>query len=185
MIRIIGGTAGGRKIKTPRGMTVRPTLDRVREAYFNIVKNEIDDSYFLDVCAGSGSVGIEALSRGAEMVTFIEKDKKVARVVNSNLVLLKFTEGWEMLNSDALKAIELLSKRGKQFDLIFFSPPYPDFQLYQDFMESFGKGKILHNETILTVQHENKTPVKEEYTFLKRYRSSAYGQTILSFYRLK
>ncbi len=185
MIRIISGSAGGRKIKTPRGMEVRPTLDRVREAYFSIIGKQIEDSFFLDCCAGSGAVGIEALSRGAGRVTFIEQSKSVSRVIESNLVLLKFTSGHELLLMDIIKAIKVLSERSRKYDLIFFSPPYADFELYNSFMESFRKGKILHDETILAVQHENKTPVKDEYSMLKRYRSAAYGQTILSFYRLK
>ncbi|MDI6840352.1 MAG: 16S rRNA (guanine(966)-N(2))-methyltransferase RsmD [bacterium] len=115
-MRITGGEVGGRRIKVPRG--IRPTQDKVRTAIFNILGDRIKDVKFVDLFAGSGSVGIEAISRGASEVIFVEKSRKVVSVLNENLKSLGYMEKSKVINGDALKV------KLKTPDIIFADPPY-------------------------------------------------------------
>lgn len=123
-LKIIGGTFKGRVLKTPKQQTTRPTQSIVREALFNICQGRIEGASFLDLFAGSGAIGIEAMSRGAKRCTFIESDPNALRAIRENLSLLTLTSSTEVLPFPALRSLSLLQKRGERFDLIYADPPY-------------------------------------------------------------
>src|SRR5262245_29557327 len=123
-MRVIAGIYKGRRLKTLEGMSVRPTSDRLRETLFNILAPRIEEARFADVCAGSGAIGVEALSRGARHVTFIESSLKAARVISENLRNCGISGGYRVINRDALRALKNLASEQAQFDIIYFDPPY-------------------------------------------------------------
>ena len=123
-MRVIAGIYKGRRLKTLEGLSVRPTSDRLRETLFNILAPRIEGASFADVCAGSGAIGIEALSRGARHVTFIESSLKAARIISENLRSCGIREGYRVINRDVLRALKNLASEKAEFDIIYFDPPY-------------------------------------------------------------
>ena len=123
-MRIISGTSKGRKLVTPRSQSLRPTSDRVKESIFNILQDDIVGKVVLDLFAGTGNLGIEALSRGAKKTIFVEKGRQALRLIQRNLTQFGLEERSEILPKDANRAIGILKQRGESFDLILMDPPY-------------------------------------------------------------
>ena len=124
MIRIIGGTFGGLKLCTPKGVATRPTSSQIRGAVFNICQGYTEGAVFLDICAGSGGVGFEALSRGAKEVVFLEHDRHAIFALKENIARLGVQKNASFLFGDALHTLGRLESEKKHFDLIYFDPPY-------------------------------------------------------------
>ncbi len=122
-MRIIAGTARSLPLKTVAGMDTRPTTDRIKETLFNIIQDEVPGSYFLDLFAGSGQIGLEAVSRGAAYAVFVEHDKKAAACIEENIRFTKFTDRTKLYQADVLSAIRSMEGRYR-FDVIFMDPPY-------------------------------------------------------------
>lgn len=132
-MQIIAGKFKGHKILAPKGTETRPTSGRLRETVFNILQNHIEDAHFLDLFAGSGAMGIEALSRGAAKATFVEQDRTSYRTIEKNIEKLDLKCASTILCEEALKALSFFHKTGQKFDLIFLDPPYADLStLSQD-----------------------------------------------------
>lgn len=131
---IIAGLYGRQRLKSPKGEQTRPTSGRLREALFNICQHNIDEARFLDIFAGSGAMGFEALSRGAKSATFIDAHKEAIQCIESNIQLLKVENQCKVLRGEALAMLQLLEKQGKTFDIIYADPPYrtsaPNSSLY-------------------------------------------------------
>ena len=187
-MRIIAGTFRGRRLKTIKGSEVRPTADRVIESVFRIFGERIIDVDFLDLCAGTGNIGLEALSRGAKSATFIERSYHAIRVIESNLLqcgLDRRHPQVQLLHLDARKGLIHLSKRKTKFDLIYFDPPY-DAEIYGPCLEQIARGRLLPSAGVLVVEHRHVQgpqpliPVGEG--VLKLNRQKQYGDTVLSFY---
>jgi 16S rRNA (guanine966-N2)-methyltransferase len=123
-VRIIAGTRKGHRIQAPKGTDTRPTGDRVREAAFNLI-GPVDEAEVLDLFAGSGAMGLEALSRGAARVTFVEADRAACRAIDANLEKLRLT-GARVLQQDAARALALEAQAGRRYDLVFVDPPYAE-----------------------------------------------------------
>src|ERR1700722_17104404 len=123
-MHILAGKHYKRKLIVPKGVTLRPTFSRLKATLFNILQSEIEGAYFLDLFAGIGGMGVEALSRGAKGVTFVEKERKAMEEIKANCVLVKEEENVEMLLMDVFSALKWLEKKGEQFDIIFADPPY-------------------------------------------------------------
>lgn len=123
-MHIIGGIHRKRKLKSPKTEATRPTSSLLRETLFNICQWEIGDASFLDLFAGAGAVGLEALSRGAKKATFVDHDRQSAKIIEENIQLLEETERAELLCQDVFQALSLFEKRGARFDIIFADPPY-------------------------------------------------------------
>lgn len=123
-MRIIGGTHRGRKLASPAGGEVRPSTGTLREALFNICRNHIEGAHFLDLFAGTGAVGLEALSRGASRVTFVDKGRNAIQCLKKNIESLEFEERSEVVSGDVLSVLYKLSKKHPPFDIIFADPPY-------------------------------------------------------------
>ncbi len=123
-MRVISGSARGRKLKAPEGLTTRPTTDRIKESLFNIIAGDLYECRFLDLFSGSGGMGIEALSRGAEKAVFVDNNRNSISVINDNIKAVRFEDRAEVLNCDISSAVTRLGNRGEKFDIIFMDPPY-------------------------------------------------------------
>ncbi len=186
-MRIIAGKYRGRNLKSPPSLEVRPTSDRLRETLFNVIAPGIPGARFLDLCAGSGAVGIEALSRGANDVTFVDKSRKMCALVEANLDLCRVPE--EQTKVAQAAAADYLSRRLKQklaaWDLVFFDPPYATD--YLPVIELFGRntGKLLADEGLLIVEHHHKNGLPDELGSIIRSRTLKQGDSALSFFSKK
>lgn len=177
-MRVIAGEVGGRRIKAPKGRRTRPTSDRVREALFSTIAPWLPGALVLDLYAGSGAVGIEALSRGAASAVFVENDPRALSVIRENLAALKLSDHARLIRSDALRAITGLARTGNRFTLIFLDPPYRA-SLDPVLVRLAGAGLVVQGG-LAVVQHFSKTtlPQLEDWTLWKTKR---YGETTLTF----
>jgi 16S rRNA (guanine966-N2)-methyltransferase len=162
----------------------RPTSDRLRETLFNILAPWIDGSRFLDICAGSGAVGIEALSRGASEATFIEFSRDACAVIAANLKTVGLADRETIERRGALAALKSLEQASKQFDIAFFDPPYSS-GIYHDVMRQLGSGKVIAPGGVVVVEHRAKTSLQPEYEKLHRVRELKQGESSLAFYEFR
>lgn len=189
---MIAGTFKGRRLTAPKGnRLVRPTADRVKESVFSILREQIVDANFLDLCAGTGSIGIEALSRGAKHVTFLERDPRCIEIIERNLhtcgLLTESQARYHLLRRDVVKGIAHLCKRSAMFEIIYFDPPYgldlaEGSQLYTTCLPRVAESSLLCIDGVLLVEHAKQYVVPDAVGSLKRSRQSRYGDTIVSFY---
>lgn len=177
-LRIIGGTFKGRSLKTPKGETTRPTTAMAREALFNRCQHLIEGAVVLDLFAGSGAIGFEALSRGAAHVTFVEKDRAASTCIRQNQALLELEGKCTLLQMDAHAA---LSRLKHPFDLIYVDPPY-DLKV-ASLLEEIGKNHLLKSDGILFFEerYRNKTP--PQLLHLKYVDSRKYGEASIHQYQ--
>lgn len=183
-MRVITGKFKGRQLIAPKGMDVRPLADRVKESLFSILRYEIVDSIFLDLCAGSGNVGIEAFSRGAGAVTFIDKSALCIKTIIRNLQSCGISDNdpqVTVLCMDALKGLAYLSKHEVTFDIIFLGPPYHSEILLKSSQQISELG-LLSQNGILIAEHHRKQYLPDEIHQLMLFRRERYGDAILSFY---
>jgi 16S rRNA (guanine966-N2)-methyltransferase len=180
-MRVIAGIYKGRRLKTLEGLSVRPTSDRLRETIFNILTPRIEGARFVDICAGSGAVGIEALSRGAQYVTFIESSLKAARIISENLRNCGIKRNYRMINRDAIRALKNLASEKAQFDVLYFDPPY-NSDIYTPVMWVIAKHHLLAEDGVLIVEHHRQTPLLPNYDQLRPYRELAQGESHLTFF---
>ena len=181
LVRIIGGTHGGRRLRTIGGLDVRPTSDRLRERLFNIISPYVEGSRFLDICAGSGAIGLEAISRGARRVTFIDNSRRACSVIEANLHMLGLDNEGVIINRDAAAALKHLAQAANVFDIAFFDPPYAS-DIYHTVMRLLDEQPLLSADAIVVVEHRAKTPLKDQYGRLRMYRVVKQGETALAFY---
>jgi 16S rRNA (guanine966-N2)-methyltransferase len=181
-MRVIAGNYRGRNLRSPPSMQVRPTSDRLRETLFNVLAPRIEGARFLDLCAGSGAIGIEALSRGAAHVTFVDRSRKMCGLVEANLDLCGVPEDeTSVLMSEAVDFLRKASARGEQkWDIAFFDPPYATD--YLPVLAAFGTGAILNDAGILIVEHHHKNELKDATGDIRRWRILKQGDSSLSFY---
>lgn len=174
-MRVIGGEFGSRRLKAPPGDTVRPTPDRLREALFSILLPRITDCVFLDAYAGAGSVGIEALSRGARRAIFLEKSRPALRCLKENIQSLEVEARCEVHAGSAAPVIAKF-----EADIVFLDPPYPREREYQLCLEALGQAP----RALVIVQHASKFTqhLKEQYGALRRVRILSQGDNSISFY---
>jgi 16S rRNA (guanine966-N2)-methyltransferase len=180
-MRIIAGTYRSRRIAAPPEEITRPTSDRLRETLFNVISQQVPGSKFLDLYAGSGAVGIEALSRGAEVVYAVESNKKAVRIIEQNLNSLGITEQFELIDSDVATGLRQLS--GTEFDIVFVDPPYREHGAYEQAFRLLGDLKLLAPDAIVIAEHEKHFDPGDAVAGLLRYRGLKQGDAVLSFYR--
>jgi len=186
-MRIISGSAKGTKLGSLKGLSIRPTLDRVRESFFNQINADIQGAGFLDLFAGSGATGIEALSRGAENVVFVEKNSGARRLILNNLEKCRFgneaqsDKKWTLINVSAQVAIPLLVKEESRFDIVYVDPPFGD-DLYKQVLLSLSESKLLNESAQVVVEHDRKTDLEETYGKLSLIKSRRIGDSCLSFF---
>lgn len=174
-MRVIAGEFRSRKLKSMPGIEVRPTSDKMRETLFNILRPVLEGSVFVDAYAGTGAVGIEAISQGARQVIFIEKDRGVAGLIKSNLAMLKAETRGRVIHGPA--GIYL---GGMDADIVFIDPPYPLEHEYDAAMDAAARRKM----PLVVVQHSSRFALRQEYGALGCYRVLKQGENALSFYRI-
>jgi 16S rRNA (guanine966-N2)-methyltransferase len=186
-MRVIAGRYKSRPLRSVPGPKTRPTSDKLRETLFNVLTAgdpaALEGSVWLDVFAGTGAVGIEALSRGASQVTFIDSAKPTARIIRENLKSLAIGEGFEILEEDATKALRKLEMQGFMASYVFVDPPYADHEAYAEVLELLSKGKIVGLESTVMVEHDKRFDPGTSVGDLQRYRTLLQGDSGLSFYR--
>lgn len=154
-MRIISGKARGAKINTIDEVTTRPTLDRVRESLFNIIQNYVSNTYVLDIFAGSGALGIEALSRGAKQAVFCDINKDAVKIINENLMKTRLKENAIVYNMNYKKMIEKLSKNDFKFDIVFVDPPYKE-NLAVNSVKLIIQNNLLNENGIIIIETDEK-----------------------------
>ena len=179
-VRIITGQAKGRYLKVPRGWGGRPTSDRVKESLFNILGPLVPGASFLDLFAGTGSVGIEALSRGASRAVFVENDRQAVRAIRENLAQTGLGDRAEVLPLDVLAAAGKL--KGQKFNLIFLDPPYGQ-GLEIPAMEALVANNLLDEDSLVVVEGSRRRKMPARVGCLKLCREHRIGDTVLAFYR--
>ena len=183
-MRIIAGQFRGKRLKGPRGTGLRPTADRLKETLFNILGPSILDASFVDAFAGTGSVGIEALSRGARGVLFIESDPKGLRLIHENLRLCDITGGYRVMHQDVFTALRLLGREGFCADSFFLDPPY-QWGPYRDLLEICFRTGLVYQDSRVVVEHHAKADLPECGEEYQRVRLVRQGDKRLSFYAFK
>lgn len=177
-------------------MDVRPTSDRLRETLFNILTPYIRGSHFLDLCAGSGAIGIEAASRGASEVVFVDKSRLSCAVIEENLAMLGSPDNTRIIQSDALAAVRQLENRLSpeikkephsdaqatgRFDIVYLDPPYLS-SIYTDVLTHLATSPILDEDAIVVVEHRTKVALEGAYANLTHYREVKQGESSLAFF---
>ena len=183
-LRIIGGKFKGRKLAAFRGQSVRPTSDRVRESLFNILPVAWEGKTVLDLFAGTGGLGIEAISRGACRVVFIESHLHAIRTLEKNIAALNLADCCEVLQCSVEKGLSLLGKANRIFDVIFLDPPY-EGGLADTSLSLLGSSDILNADGVIVVEHYSKEELSSEYYKLYRSGQRMYGKTGISFFASK
>ncbi|MDE6357362.1 MAG: 16S rRNA (guanine(966)-N(2))-methyltransferase RsmD [Eubacteriales bacterium] len=179
-MRVISGTARGLKLKSPEGIITRPTTDRIKESLFNIIAPYIQETIFLDLFSGSGAIGIEALSRGAEKAFFVDSSKKSYELIKQNISSAKFLEKSEIYNIDCLNAIDKFAEKKVCFDIIFMDPPYSQNFVQPILNKIKEKNLLKENGIIICEQHiEDEIPIIEG---LNNYRIKEYKTTKMVFF---
>jgi 16S rRNA (guanine966-N2)-methyltransferase len=179
-MRIIGGDAKGRRIHSPGKSLFRPTSNLVKEALFNILP-PLEEKIFLDMFAGTGSIGIEALSRGAALAVFIEKDDRLSRFIKINVSQCGFDDRCEVLAMKTEKALNVLQNKVRSFDVLFADPPY-DQGMVIETLSNLANGRLFSDSGLLIIQHSVRESTTLQVKGLTLTDNRKYGDTMLSFF---
>ena len=186
-MRVIAGTYRSRILKSLKGLALRPTSDRLRETLFNVLGASVAGSKFLDLFAGTGAIGIEALSRGATEVTFVENHPPAGALIRRNLESLGIRSGATVLATDALRGLEKVASGKKDetccYDFIFLDPPYAAANDYARVLEFLGSTRLVAPGGMVIAEHSRNFDLPEGVGALQRYRVLKQGDGALSFYR--
>lgn len=183
-MRVIAGKAKGKKLKAPRGMKTRPITDMIKEALFNVLGNRIYEAAFLDLFAGSGSVGIEALSRGARPVFFVDNDKTAVGVIAENIRNCSFFDGFDIYCQDVFNSLKLLERHAAQFDFIYVDPPFTQESVFAKIMIALGPAQLLAPGGLVILRTQRKMDMLDKYGNLSRIRITQYGESVLHYYHV-
>lgn len=182
-MRVISGKAKGHKLVAPEGLDTRPTTDRIKETLFNIIAPDIYECEFLDLFSGSGSIGIEALSRGAQKAVFVDNGKIALEAIEYNLNHTKLSDNAEIIRTEVLPAIKMLGSKNVKFDIIFMDPPYMA-SLYKQTLMAILEANLLKKDGYIIAEHPAKVelPVVEGFKIV---RTKDYKKTVMSFWTLE
>jgi 16S rRNA (guanine966-N2)-methyltransferase len=187
-VRVIAGKFRSRRLLGLRGMDLRPTADRLRETLFDVLAagspTAFEGTVWLDLCAGTGAVGIEALSRGAAKVYFVDSSSAAAGLIQRNLRTLESEGGFEVLKEEVTRSLPKLAARKVTADFIFLDPPYRMERLYQQTLQALSQSKLLMPHTRVIAEHEKRFDPGDRFVPLRRYRKLQQGDATLSFYRV-
>lgn len=183
-MRVIAGTYRSRPLVAPRGADTRPTSDRLRETLFNVLAPRIEGARFADLYAGSGAVGIEALSRGASFCWFAESAKPAVAAIRKNLANLQIAGGYALEDRSVAKLLQSIAKNTSAADIVFLDPPYGEAAAYQNTLETLGRehALLLAEGAVVIAEHQRKQPLSEQYGALSRIRILQQGDAALSFF---
>jgi 16S rRNA (guanine966-N2)-methyltransferase len=187
-MRVIAGKYRSRRLQSTPGLELRPTADRLRETLFNVLTAgnpaALEGTVWVDLYAGTGAVGIEAISRGASMVHFVESSERAVRLISKNLASLGINAGFQILKQDSIRALRALSSNDTVADFVFLDPPYELEEAYRQALEMLSKSGSLKHESVVVGEHHKKFDPGEAFGWLRRYRKLVQGDAALSFYRL-
>lgn len=187
-VRVIAGKYRSRVLHSVRGMDVRPTSDRLRETLFNVLTAgnpaALEGTVWLDLYAGTGAVGIEALSRGAKEVYFVERSPASANVIRSNLQSLGIVEGFQLLPEELSRAFWRMERQHVAADVVFLDPPYRMTEAYGNTLRALADSSLVWARSVVIAEHERKFDPGAEFGSLRRFRQLIQGSTALGFYRL-
>lgn len=183
-MRVITGTAKGARLSAPKGMNVRPTLDRVREALFSIIAARVPESRFLDLFAGSGANGIEALSRSASACVFVDSSHTSIHAIHANLEHTRLSDRARCVQATLPRCLMALAETETAFDLIFADPPYKWIE-FDKLLERIHSEHLLAYEGLIILEHARATNMPERMRGFVRTRQAHYGDTTLSFYAVE
>jgi|SRR5271170_3405057 len=190
-MRVIAGTHRSRQLKSLNTPLLRPTSDRLRETLFNVLSPKIPGAHFLDLFAGTGAVGIEALSRGAQSALFIENHAPAAKLIRQNLSSLQIGSAATVIAMDTHSALEKLQRsqikqaQAFAYDFVFLDPPYAAAREYHRVMKFLSTAAFVSQSTVVIAEHTRKFELPEEFAALERVRVLKQGDAVLSFYRLR
>ncbi|AKP46745.1 MULTISPECIES: 16S rRNA (guanine(966)-N(2))-methyltransferase RsmD [Bacillus] len=181
-MRVISGICKGKQLKAVPGKSTRPTTDKVKEAIFNMVGPYFSGGIGLDLFAGSGGLGIEALSRGFEKMIFVDKDSKAIQTIHANIDFCGFREQSEVYRNDSFRALQVLKKRGIRFDGVFLDPPYRKQKL-EELLSIFNNGYIKENGFIVC-EHSKEVTLPARSGNLRQWKHETYGIIGVTIYRM-
>jgi 16S rRNA (guanine966-N2)-methyltransferase len=182
-MRVIAGKLGGRTLRTLRGLALRPTSDRLRETLFDILGASVESSRWIDAFAGSGAVGIEALSRGAAQTIFPQKHRPAADLIRKNLAALGIDRDGIVIAATARIGLERTASRGYIPDFVFLDPPYEQKEEYESVLQFLDSGSLLASSGTVIAEHSRRNPLPEKLFRLARVRVVEQGDAALSFFR--
>ena len=180
-LRVIAGTAKGRRLKLVPGDSTRPIMDRVKESLFNIIGRNILDAAFLDLFAGTGSLGIEALSRGCDRVVFVDRSRASVHTIKDNLQKTGFIERSEVHREDVRSALRKLVRREIRFRLVFLDPPYRE-NLLMPVLEKIAAAPLLGEGGVVVAEHDFRHPPPDRVATLRAYRRMTFGEAAITLY---
>jgi len=183
-MRVVAGEAKGCRLKAPSGDRIRPTADRVKEALFEIIGERICDARVLDLFAGTGNLGIEALSRGACSVLFVDADRSAVRLIGQNLIRTCLGERAETWKIDARSALERLKKSGHRFEIVLLDPPY-GYGHTESILKRLCRNKLFSPKGLMVVEHDRRTDLPRRIDSLECCDQRRFGDTMISFYEVR
>jgi 16S rRNA (guanine966-N2)-methyltransferase len=183
-MRVIAGKYRSRTLRSLKGQALRPTSDRLRETLFNILGQDVKDSVFVDLFAGTGAVGIEALSRGASSAMFVEKRRSAVAVIHHNLQTLGVAGEAHVIAADVLQALERLEASNMHADFIFLDPPYDAGEAYENALDFLGRSQLLAAGGRVIAEHFHKRKLPEHVGTLELTRVVEQGDSALNIYRV-
>ena len=181
-MRIIAGSARGTPLLAPKGMDTRPTQDKVKESLFNMLQGQLEDGAALDLFAGSGALGLEAVSRGASRAVLVDQSREAAQCIRRNIEKLRFQDRAELVTCDWKQAVSKLAREGRRFDLVFLDPPYQS-GLLEEALDRLTRFDILNPHGIIVAEHpadRRLPPLPPPYRLRRTYR---YGKIAVTLYR--
>ena len=183
-MRVISGKAKGRLLIAPEGMNTRPITAKIKEALFSSWQMQIAGSNFLDLFSGSGSMGIEAMSRGAEKVVFVEKDRQAITIIKKNLATCNFTSGYELHQDDVFNRIKLMGSQKYKFDIIYLDPPFTVDEIFLPVMEELEQADILEADGMIVLRTLKEKEMPEVIGNLTKYKVKNYGISTIHYYEV-
>jgi 16S rRNA (guanine966-N2)-methyltransferase len=181
-VRVIAGTLKGRRLVTPRGAATRPTADQVRIALMDTLTPALPGARVLDLFAGAGAVGLEALSRGAGHATFVERDARAVAALHANVRALGVESRTQVVRGDVEREVRRLAAEGRRFEIVFLDPPYAT-DLAACALDALGPGQLVSPDGLVIAQHFTKRPPAREYGGFRVFRERRFGETTLTFFR--
>jgi 16S rRNA (guanine966-N2)-methyltransferase len=184
-MRVIAGKYRSRRLQSVPGADVRPTSDRLRETLFNVLaaSYRLEDSIWIDAYAGTGAIGIEALSRGARQIYFVDASQPAAAVIRKNLRSLGILEGFEVVEREAEQALRLLDSQAVACDFCFLDPPYRLQEEYDDCLGFLSQSRLITPASLVIAEHDKHFDPGDGFGSLKRFRALRQGDAVLGFYR--
>jgi 16S rRNA (guanine966-N2)-methyltransferase len=188
VVRVIAGKYRGRPLRSLSGQDIRPTSDRLRETLFNVLTagnpSALEGSVWMDLFAGTGAVGIEALSRGAKEVIFVENSARAVKLIEQNLHSLDIKEGYKILRDDLAGVFWRLQRKHVAADIVFLDPPYRMRDMYKDTLAALADSTLVWAMSLVIAEHEKRFDPGDEFGSLRRVRRLIQGDSTLSFYKI-